>query len=119
MERINIHAPAKINVGLNIVKKRDDGYHNLETIFYQIHDLFDVLIFEKSDKLELHLSNENQDLANDNIIIKAVKLLEQKVNKSLNVKIKTTRKDNLHTVVILFITLSFYILYYLLLFYSQ
>ena len=87
MERINIHAPAKINVGLNIVKKREDGYHNLETIFYQIHDLFDVLTFEKSEKLELILSNENQDLANDNIIIKAVKLLEQKVNKSLNVKI--------------------------------
>ena len=87
MDRINLHAPAKINVGLNIVKKRDDGFHNLETIFYQIHDLFDVLTFEKSNKLELHLSNENQELANDNIIIKAIKLLEQKVEKSLNVKI--------------------------------
>lgn len=87
MEKIIIHAPAKINVGLNIVKKRDDGYHNLETIFYQIHDLFDVLTFEKSEKLELILLNENQELANDNIVLKAVKLLEQKVKKSLNVKI--------------------------------
>ncbi len=87
MERINIHALAKINVGLNIVKKRDDGYHNLETIFYQINDLFDVLTFEKADKLELVVTEEIQDLMNDNIIVKAVKLLEEKVKKSFNVKI--------------------------------
>ena len=27
---------AKINLGLNIVSKRKDGYHNLETVFYPI-----------------------------------------------------------------------------------
>ena len=27
---------AKINIGLNIVEKRPDGYHNLETLFYPI-----------------------------------------------------------------------------------
>ena len=27
---------AKINLGLNVVSKRDDGYHNLETVFYPI-----------------------------------------------------------------------------------
>ena len=27
---------AKINLGLNIVSKRADGYHNLETVFYPI-----------------------------------------------------------------------------------
>ncbi len=87
MEKIEVKAPAKINIGLTIVEKRNDGFHNLETIFYQIHDLFDELIFEKSDKLELVLTDEIPDLANDNIIIKAVKLLEQKVEKKLNVKI--------------------------------
>jgi len=87
LEKIDIHAPAKINVGLNIVQKRDDGYHNLETIFYQISDLFDLLTFEMSDKFELVLPKENQDLAYNNIIIKAVKLLELKVDKSLKVKI--------------------------------
>jgi len=87
LERIEVKAPAKINVGLNIVKKRDDGYHNLETIFYQIHDLFDELTFEKSDKFELILEDKNLNLANGNIISKAIKLLEQKVERKLNVKI--------------------------------
>ncbi|MFI3240910.1 MAG: 4-(cytidine 5'-diphospho)-2-C-methyl-D-erythritol kinase, partial [Bacteroidales bacterium] len=29
-------ANAKINLGLNILRKRDDGYHDLDTIFYPI-----------------------------------------------------------------------------------
>lgn len=87
MQKTIIKAPAKINIGLNIVKKRDDGFHNLETIFYQIHDLYDLLTFEKSDKMQLKLVDENKDLENDNIIIKAVKLLEGKCKKSFDVKI--------------------------------
>ena len=93
MERIEIKAPAKINVGLNIVSKRADGFHNLETIFYQIHDLFDELIFEKSNKLELILIDKNENLETDNIIINAIKLLEQKTGKKLNSKI--TLKKNI------------------------
>ena len=37
---------AKINIGLNIVEKRTDGYHNIETVFYPI-PLEDVLIINK------------------------------------------------------------------------
>ena len=38
---------AKINLGLNIVEKRPDGYHNLETIFYPINlqDALDCLLY--------------------------------------------------------------------------
>ncbi|MCF0193130.1 MAG: 4-(cytidine 5'-diphospho)-2-C-methyl-D-erythritol kinase, partial [Prevotella sp.] len=31
---MRLYPPAKINLGLNIVAKRPDGYHNLETVFY-------------------------------------------------------------------------------------
>jgi 4-diphosphocytidyl-2-C-methyl-D-erythritol kinase len=34
--------PAKINLGLNIINRRDDGFHDIETVFYQI-PLFDIL----------------------------------------------------------------------------
>ncbi len=40
---------AKINIGLNIVKKRPDGFHNIETIFYPIR-ISDVLEITQSDK---------------------------------------------------------------------
>ena len=40
---------AKINLGLNIVEKRPDGYHNLETVFYPINlqDALEVTTLEE------------------------------------------------------------------------
>ena len=37
------HPNCKINLGLHVVGKRPDGYHNLETIFLPVHDLCDEL----------------------------------------------------------------------------
>jgi len=91
LERIEIKAPAKINVGLNIVAKRNDGYHNLETVFYQIYDLYDILTFEKSNQYSLTIDN-NPELEKGNIVTKAVKLLEQKCHREINVKIKLSKK---------------------------
>ncbi len=41
-----LYPPAKINLGLNIVGKRPDGYHNLETVFYPLLDVTDILDVE-------------------------------------------------------------------------
>lgn len=57
-----IKAPAKINVGLRILNKRDDGYHNLETIFYPIR-LFD----------HLEITVERTKAGTNSIIIKSEK----------------------------------------------
>ena len=48
---------AKINLGLNIIEKRPDGYHNLETIFYPINlqDALEVTRSTNSDKEYLSL----------------------------------------------------------------
>jgi len=40
-----LKAPAKINIGLKIINKRDDGFHNLETIFYPVR-LYDEIYFK-------------------------------------------------------------------------
>lgn len=68
---------AKINLGLNIVSRREDGFHNLETVFYPI-PLFDALEFIVDDnpKFEMHGiqipgSNEN------NLVLKAYYLLKK------------------------------------------
>jgi len=36
MKTIKIKSPAKINLGLKVVGKRSDGYHNIETIFQMV-----------------------------------------------------------------------------------
>ena len=42
-------SPAKLNLNLRVISKRNDGYHNLETTF-QLIDLFDEITFEKSNE---------------------------------------------------------------------
>ena len=70
---------AKINLGLNIVEKRPDGYHNLETIFYPINlqDALEVTRRENNDKeYTLHISGSPlEGEPEDNLVVKAYKLL--------------------------------------------
>ena len=47
----------KINIGLRVVRKREDGYHDLETIFYPVYGLHDELEVERVDNLELGIKN--------------------------------------------------------------
>ena len=59
MRSIEIKAPAKINIGLNIIEKRNDGYHNLETFFYPLRDLYDTLKFELNNESTFKCSDKN------------------------------------------------------------
>ena len=72
---------AKINLGLNIVEKRPDGYHNLETIFYPINlqDALEVTRRENNDKeYTLHISGSPlEGKPEDNLVVKAYKLLKK------------------------------------------
>lgn len=69
---------AKINLGLNVVERRADDYHNIETIFYPI-GLHDVLCVEPSDTCsDYSFSASGISLGGDpeeNLIIKAYRLL--------------------------------------------
>ena len=69
-------APAKINLFLHITGRREDGYHLLQTIFHFLA-LHDTLYFEITPEPALQLSPVIKNIANeDNIIIKAAKLLQ-------------------------------------------
>lgn len=69
---------AKINLGLNIVSKRDDGYHNIETIFYPIgmKDALELLPSKTIEPYSLHTTGI--DVGGDsenNLVIKALNLI--------------------------------------------
>ena len=73
-----VYPNAKINLGLNVVERRADGYHNIETIFYPI-GILDVLSIEPSDtcsdySFSLSGIAVNGDVE-DNLIVKAYRLL--------------------------------------------
>ncbi|OGU69967.1 MAG: 4-(cytidine 5'-diphospho)-2-C-methyl-D-erythritol kinase [Stygiobacter sp. RIFOXYC12_FULL_38_8] len=88
MKRIEIKAPAKINIGLDVLSKREDGYHNLNTLFYPILDLFDVLIFEWSERFEFICNASSIPNDESNLVVKAAKLLENFSGKSITAKIE-------------------------------
>ena len=75
---------AKINLGLNIVEKRPDGYHNLETVFYPVplEDALEVnILHEGNEKFQLHQAGlEIEGEVENNLVVKAYKLLDEEFN---------------------------------------
>jgi 4-diphosphocytidyl-2-C-methyl-D-erythritol kinase len=69
---------AKINLGLNVISKRDDGFHNIETVFYPVSELTDVLEIVESDNFSFSLTGICVDSATeDNLCVKAYRILEK------------------------------------------
>ena len=73
---MKIKAYAKINLGLDVTGKREDGYHEVRMIMQTI-ELADVLEFERTDERRIVISTDREDLSagEDNLIYKAAKLL--------------------------------------------
>lgn len=78
---MKVFANAKINIGLNIVEKRPDGYHNLETLFYPVPFLYDeisVIENKKKSPGEIRLFTSGihtEDNQENNLVVKAYNLL--------------------------------------------
>ena len=58
MQKIRVRAHAKINLYLDVVGKREDGYHDLETIFHSI-GLYDDVIISKQDANDITVHCEH------------------------------------------------------------
>lgn len=75
---------AKINLGLNVVEKRPDGYHNLQTVFYPvpIKDALEVHVMDKAfpSDYDCDLKVTNITIEGDeqrNLVVRAYQLLKQ------------------------------------------
>ena len=71
---------AKINLGLDVVEKRPDGYHNLETVFYPIPlcDILEITPAKEKDAPDYTFTMYNAVFEgddNDNLVVKAYKAL--------------------------------------------
>jgi len=71
-----MRAYAKINLGLLVLDKRPDGYHNIETVFHRI-DLYDDIELEHALTISVTCSDPNTPSGEANICYKAAKLLQQ------------------------------------------
>jgi len=71
-----VYPNAKINIGLNVLEKRVDGYHELSSVFYPVKDLCDIL--EILPSTEFSFSSSGIEIPGEgNICIKAFEMLKQ------------------------------------------
>lgn len=77
------NSPAKINLFLNVVGRREDGYHNLESLFAPI-DLNDKVTIHSANELSCTVDNATID---NNIALKAAHLLKEKYGVAKGCKI--------------------------------
>ena len=71
---------AKINLGLNIVERRPDGYHNIETVFYPVPltDVLEIVPTKSGETVLTCYGNAVDCPAEKNLVMKAYRLMAEK-----------------------------------------
>lgn len=88
MDKFYTKARGKINLSLNVLNKREDGYHNLELTF-QIINLYDEIYIEKTSSNDIELYCTCAEFkTEDNLVYKAYKLLKEKYHQITGLKVK-------------------------------
>ena len=82
-------SPAKINLTLEILNRRKNGYHNISTIIQSIN-MFDLITYEHYKEI-LVSSNIKELNSETNLVIKAAKLIKNKFKINHGIKINLTK----------------------------
>lgn len=92
-----LYPNCKINFGLRVIRKREDGYHDLETVFVPLYGLYDELevdiVESRKSKVESHISFVQEGIAvdcpeEDNLIVKCYRSFAKKYPQVGNVAIR-------------------------------
>ena len=86
---MKLYPNCKINIGLRVVRKREDGYHDLETIFYPVYGLYDELEVVPSEDFAFVQDGLTVDCSpTDNLIYKTYVRMRERYPQIGNVTIK-------------------------------
>ena len=90
---MRIRSYAKINLGLEVLGKRPDGYHDIKTLFQWI-DLHDTLAFELLETPEIRLSGDDPSVPWDetNLVHRAARLLQERSGTRLGAEIRVEKR---------------------------
>lgn len=87
MSHFTLHAPAKINLTLEILGKRADGFHEIDTLMVKLPGLSDTLDFNLSDHFSFTCDDPSLPIDSQNLVVKAAKAFEEKSGIPLNCSI--------------------------------
>lgn len=89
-----LHTPAKVNLFLEVLNRRDDGYHNINSLFVAV-SLFDTLEFSRADSrgISLKITGGGQlSVGTDNLISKSWYLMHKKFGLSGGLSVTLTKR---------------------------
>ena len=92
MNGMQVLAPAKINLSLKVCGRRDDGFHEIETLIAPIGLCDQIEIVERSStcEIEFHCDDPSVPAGDDNLILRAVKsfFAATKVTRAVSIDLK-------------------------------
>lgn len=90
-DALTLFAPAKINLFLEVINRRKDGYHNIHTVMQKVN-LFDTIKMSKAPSGVTVTSNNGLPKDEKNTVVKALNILRKRYNLSGGVKVSITKK---------------------------
>ncbi|MGH7345206.1 MAG: 4-(cytidine 5'-diphospho)-2-C-methyl-D-erythritol kinase [Candidatus Rokuibacteriota bacterium] len=89
--RLALSAAAKVNLALEVLGRRDDGYHEIATVMQTV-DLSDRLVLEEADVLELRTTASDVPTDGTNLALKAASTLRDMAGVSRGVRITLDKR---------------------------
>lgn len=76
MNPFTLQAPAKLNLSLRVLGKRDDGFHEIDTLMVKLPGLADKLEFNEADDFSFNCDDPSVPGDDGNLVVKAAKAFE-------------------------------------------
>lgn len=76
MKTLSLSSPAKLNLSLKILSKREDGFHEIDTLMVKLPGLADQIEIGESSEFRFHCDDPSLPLGEENLIVKAVRAFE-------------------------------------------
>ena len=84
MSTLTLKAPAKLNLSLRVLGKRDDGFHEIDTIMVKLPGLTDRIEFQETGGFSFRCDDSSIPNDESNLIVKAVRAYEAAADLSCN-----------------------------------
>jgi 4-diphosphocytidyl-2-C-methyl-D-erythritol kinase len=92
MSTLTLQAPAKLNLSLRVLGRRDDGFHEIDTLMVRLPGLADELVIEESPAFSFHCDDALLPADEDNLVVKAVRAYEAAVGAGCGFSITLRKK---------------------------
>ena len=92
MKKIRIESPAKVNLFLEVLGKRKDGYHNVETILETVDLCDDIILKETKEGIEIESDFPSLPLGRENLAYQAAFLLKKRLGIEKGIQITINKR---------------------------